>query len=65
MGIVKRQGIKNTIIIYFGILIGFISLLIIQPVYLSKAEMGLTRLLLAFASLYSHPFSLLASATSP
>jgi O-antigen/teichoic acid export membrane protein len=57
MGIVKRQGIKNTIIIYFGILIGFISLLIIQPVYLSKAEMGLTRLLLAFASLFSSVFA--------
>ncbi len=57
MGIVKRQGIKNTIIIYFGIIIGFISLLIIQPIYLSKAEMGLTRLLLAFASLFSSVFA--------
>lgn len=57
MGIVKRQGIKNTIIIYFGIIIGFISLLIIQPMYLSKAEIGLTRLLLAFASLFSSVFA--------
>lgn len=57
MGIVKRQGIKNTIIIYFGIIIGFISLLVIQPMYLSKAEIGLTRLLLAFASLFSSVFA--------
>ncbi|MDP2388005.1 MAG: polysaccharide biosynthesis C-terminal domain-containing protein [Bacteroidota bacterium] len=57
MGIVKRQGIKNTIIIYIGIIIGFISLLIIQPMYLSKTEIGLTRLLLAFASLFSSIFA--------
>lgn len=57
MGIVKRQGIKNTIIIYAGIIIGFISLLVIQPTYLSKSEIGLTRLLLAFASLFSSVFA--------
>jgi len=57
MGIVKRQGIKNTIIIYAGIIIGFISLLVIQPNYLSKSEIGLTRLLLAFASLFSSVFA--------
>src|ERR1700741_4382782 len=57
MGIIKRQGIKNTIIIYIGIIIGFISLLVIQPLYLSKAEIGLTRLLLAFASLFSSVFA--------
>jgi len=57
MGIIKRQGIKNTLIIYAGIIIGFISLLIIQPAYLSKSEIGLTRLLLAFASLFSSVFA--------
>ena len=58
LGIVQRQGIKNTIIIYVGIIIGFISLLIIQPAYLSKSEIGLTRLLLAFSSLFSSVFSI-------
>jgi O-antigen/teichoic acid export membrane protein len=57
VGVVQRQGIKNTIIIYIGILIGFISLLIIQPTYLTKSEQGLTRLLLAFSSLFSSVFS--------
>lgn len=57
MGVIKRQGIKNTIIIYIGIIIGFISLLIVQPAYLSKSEIGLTRLLLAFASLFSSLFA--------
>jgi O-antigen/teichoic acid export membrane protein len=57
MGIVRRQGIKNTFIIYAGIIIGFISLLVIQPSYLSKSEIGLTRLLLAFSSLFSSVFA--------
>jgi len=57
MGIIKRQGIKNTFIIYIGIIIGFISLLVIQPLYLTKSEIGLTRLLLAFASLFSSVFA--------
>jgi O-antigen/teichoic acid export membrane protein len=57
MGIIKRQGIKNTLIIYIGIIIGFVSLLVIQPMYLSKSEIGLTRLLLAFASLFSSVFA--------
>ncbi len=58
MGVVQRQGIKNTIIIYTGIVIGFISLLIVQPAFLSKSEIGLTRLLLAFSSLFSSVFSI-------
>ncbi|HWY36593.1 MAG TPA: oligosaccharide flippase family protein, partial [Nitrosopumilaceae archaeon] len=58
MGVIQRQGIKNTVIIYTGIVIGFISLLIVQPAFLSKSEIGLTRLILAFSSLFSSVFSI-------
>src|SRR5687767_8177509 len=51
MGVVKRQGLKNTISGYLGILIGFINLAIIQPLYLTKEEFGLTRILYSFSLL--------------
>ena len=50
MGVIKRQGIKNTIITYVGILIGFVSLIFIQPHLLSSSELGLVRILLSFSS---------------
>ncbi len=49
MGVIKRQGIKNTIITYIGILIGAINIIFIQPKLLSPEELGLTRLLYDFA----------------
>lgn len=51
MGVVKRQGIKNAISSYFGILIGFVSLVIIQPKFLSPEVIGLCRALFAFSTL--------------
>ncbi|MBS1623873.1 MAG: polysaccharide biosynthesis protein [Bacteroidetes bacterium] len=50
LGIIQRQGIRNSIITYTGILIGAVSLIIIQPRFLSKEEIGLTRILLAFSA---------------
>ena len=49
MGVIKRQGIKNTIATYIGFVIGFVNLIIIQPNFLSKEELGLTRVLYSFA----------------
>ncbi len=51
MGIIQKQGIQNTIITYLGIIIGFVSLIIVQPFLLSKEEVGLIRVLFAFSSL--------------
>ncbi len=53
MGVIQRQGIKNTISSYAGILLGFISLIIIQPKFLKPEEIGLARVLFAFSSLIS------------
>nr|MBP6730896.1 oligosaccharide flippase family protein [Chitinophagales bacterium] len=51
MGIIQRQGIKNTISSYFGILLGFASLIIIQPRLLQPEEIGLARVMFAFSTL--------------
>ena len=51
MGVIKRQGIKNTIATYIGFGIGFINLLVIQPHFLTKEEIGLTRVLYSFSLL--------------
>lgn len=53
MGIIQRQGIKNIIITYTGILIGFLNILFFQPRFLSAEEIGLTRVLFNFSSLVS------------
>ncbi|MES2285136.1 MAG: polysaccharide biosynthesis C-terminal domain-containing protein [Bacteroidota bacterium] len=51
MSSIKKQGIQNAIITYAGVGIGFISLLFIQPNLLKPEELGLTRILIAAASL--------------
>jgi len=51
LGTIKKQGIKNAVITYIGVVIGFISLLFIQPNLLKPEELGLTRILIAAASL--------------
>lgn len=51
MGVVQRQSIKNTISSYFGIVLGFVSLILIQPKFLQPEEIGLVRVLFAFSTL--------------
>lgn len=51
MGVIQRQGLKNTITTYVGIAIGFVSLIVIQPQFLTKEELGLTRILYSFSML--------------
>lgn len=58
MGIIQRQGITNAIITYTGILIGFASLIFIQPKFLTKEELGLIRVLFSFSALIGTIFPL-------
>jgi O-antigen/teichoic acid export membrane protein len=53
MGIIQRQGLRNSIITYTGIGLGALSLLFVQPHFLTKEEIGLTRILFSFSSLVS------------
>src|SRR5688572_1349271 len=51
MGVIQRQGIRNAVITYAGIIIGFVNLIIIQPRFLTPEELGLTRVLFSFSAL--------------
>ena len=51
MGVIQRQGIKNVISNYFGLFLGYINILIIQPNFLSKDEVGLLKVLFTFSAL--------------
>ena len=56
MGIIQKQGLQNAFITYAGIAIGFISLLYIQPKFLTKEELGLVRVLFSFSALIANIF---------
>jgi O-antigen/teichoic acid export membrane protein len=64
LGVVKKQGLINTVWVYLGTLIGFVSLLFIQPKFLTKDELGLTRLILSYGSVLSILFSFGISAVT-
>ena len=47
MGIIIRQSIQNSILAYVGILLGFISTILLFPNILTQDQYGLTRVLLS------------------
>jgi O-antigen/teichoic acid export membrane protein len=49
VGVIKKQGIQNTIISYIGIIIGFVNILVLQPIMLLPEELGLVSLLSSFS----------------
>jgi O-antigen/teichoic acid export membrane protein len=53
-GIITQQSIKNTILLYVGVALGFVSTILLYPRILSPAQYGLTRLLLSLALICSH-----------
>ena len=53
MGIVQRQGLRNTVISYAGLGIGFVNTTLILPRLLLPAQLGLLSVLVALATLGS------------
>ena len=53
MGIVIKQSIKGTIVNYVGIAVGFLTTFFIVTKYLTQEEIGLTRVLIDAAVLFS------------
>ena len=51
MGIVRKQSIQSSILIYFGFIFGAFTTLVLFPKYFTTEEYGLTRLLLDVSSL--------------
>jgi len=58
MGVIKRQGIKHSIVRYIGIVIGAVNLLYFYPLFLGKEKLGLVNFLINTATL-AHTFVLL------
>lgn len=53
MGIVQRQGIRNTLISYVGLAIGFANSILVMPRLLTSSQLGLTSLLVSLATIGS------------
>lgn len=53
MGVVIKQSIKGTVVNYLGIAIGFVTTFFVITAYLSQEEVGLTRMLVDAAILFS------------
>jgi len=51
LGVIRRQGVTNTIVMYIGLAVGFINIIYIQPKLLTTEVLGLTRILFAAASI--------------
>ena len=63
MGIIARQSIKGTIATYIGVFIGFVTTFFILTSYLTAEEVGLTRVLVDAATLFSS-LALMGTASS-
>ena len=51
MGIVQRQGLRNTLISYVGLGIGFVNTTLVLPRLLAPAQLGLTSVLVSLATM--------------
>lgn len=51
MSVIRRQGIKNTVYTYLGIILGVLSTLYIQPFFLTKEQVGITRLIITVSAI--------------
>ena len=53
MGIVRRQGLRNTLISYAGLALGFVNTVLVLPRVLEPRQIGLTSVLVALATLFA------------
>jgi O-antigen/teichoic acid export membrane protein len=51
LGIVQRQGLRNTLISYVGLGIGFVNTTLVLPRLLAPAQLGLTSVLVSLATM--------------
>lgn len=53
MGIIKKQGIQGTIYSYLGVVIGFVTTVVLFPIMLTQAEIGLFKVLVSISTLFA------------
>ncbi|MBO5960559.1 MAG: polysaccharide biosynthesis protein, partial [Paludibacteraceae bacterium] len=63
MGVIIRQSIKGTVVNYVGVVVGFFTTFFVATRFLTAEEIGLTRVLLDAAMLFSS-LALLGTGTS-
>src|SRR5436190_2462408 len=51
MGILAKQTMRNAILAYIGLFLGFLNVAILYPRILAEDEFGLTRLLVSIATI--------------
>lgn len=61
MGVVKRQGIKQSIVTYVGVLLGIVNVLVLYPYFLQREELGVISFVRETAVMFSL-FAFLGSA---
>lgn len=64
MGIIRKQSTYATIILYTGIIVGFIGSALIRPKILSEGEIGLLQIVLNTTALFAGVFTLGANLTT-
>ncbi|MFH1320656.1 MAG: polysaccharide biosynthesis C-terminal domain-containing protein [Bacteroidota bacterium] len=52
MGIVKKQAFFNSIVNYLGVFIGYVNIVLLFPNVFDTQQFGLTRILIAIATIY-------------
>lgn len=60
MGTIQRQGLINIIIVYIGVVLGFVNAVIIQPHFMKQEDVGLARIIFNFSGFLT-PFLLVGS----
>lgn len=53
MGIVQKQAVKNTILSYFGLVLGYINIIILFPAFFSLEQFGLIQLIQSISVVYA------------
>jgi O-antigen/teichoic acid export membrane protein len=64
MGIIRKQSTHTTILLYIGIVVGFIGSALVRPKILSEGEIGLLQIILNTTALVSGIFTLGANLTT-
>lgn len=53
MGLIARQTIKASIASYIGVVLGYFTIMVLYPYFISKEEIGLLRIILNAATLFA------------
>ncbi|PID94697.1 MAG: hypothetical protein CSA95_02430 [Bacteroidetes bacterium] len=58
MGTIRKQSVLGTIVVYMGVVVGFVNTGLLLPAFFSTAEIGLMNVLVAYATIFAQFASL-------